>query len=100
MMTAATLAGVSLVNQLVPLAVIDQFLFDYHAGHVLVLLFVLVMLAAVPLRSRKVLSINIVAFGLIFILTPFWVVEGYDLYMFVGIAMVVIGTMLYAFADS
>ncbi len=99
-MTAATLAGVGLVNQLAPLAVIDQFLFDYHAGHVLVLLFVLVMLAAIPLRSRKVLSLNIVAFGLIFILTPFWVVEGYDLYMFVGIGMVVIGTMLYAFADS
>ena len=99
-MTAATLVGVDLVGQFAPLAVIDQILFDYHAGHVLVLLFILVMLAALPLRSRKVLSLNIVVFGLIFVLTPFWVVEGYDLYMYAGLVMVVIGTMLYAFADS
>ncbi len=83
-----------------PLAWVDQVLLDYHVGHVLIVMFVLVMLAAVPLRSPKVLSLNVVAFGLIFVLTPFWVVEGYDAYIYAGIAMIVVGTMAFAYAES
>lgn len=83
-----------------PLGLVDQFLLDVHAGQALILLFVLVMLASVPLGSRKVLAINLTLFGLIFMLTPFWVVDDYELYLFAGIGLVFIGTMFFAFADS
>ncbi len=98
-----TALGTSISTQVLDpvfMALLDNILLEFHAGHILVAAFVLAMLAALPLKSRKVLSINIVAFGAIFILTPFWVVESYGLYLFAGIAMIFIGTMLFAFSDS
>lgn len=100
MMNAVLADGVVRAGEAVPLGLIDEFLLDFDIGHVLILMFVLVMLAALPLRSRKILSINIVAFGLIFVLTPFWVIDGYDWFMYAGLGMVFIGTILFAFAES
>lgn len=99
-MTALAVALAMAVVELVPLGFIDRFLLEVHAGHALVGAFVLVMLAAAPLRSRKIMAINIVAFGAIFVLTPFWVIDAYAPYMLAGIAMIFIGTMLFAFAES
>lgn len=99
-MTALVASLATMVVEPAILGVIDRILLDLHAGHALIGLFVLVMLAALPLKSRKVLSINLVAFGAIFILTPFWVVEQYELYLISGFGMIFIGTMLYVFSES
>ena len=99
-MTALAAALATIPVDPVILGFIDQFILDLHAGHALVGLFVLVMVAAVPLRSRKVIAINIAAFGAIFMLTPFWVIEEYEPYLFAGIAMIFIGVMLFAFSES
>lgn len=98
-MIAASAVGATAMMSL-PLALIDQILLDYHIGHVLGLVFVLSVLAVLPLRSRKVLSLVIVAFGLIFILTPFWVIEGYEYFMYGGLGLIFVGTMLWAYSDS
>ncbi|MFW6448765.1 MAG: hypothetical protein ACOC0X_04400 [Halobacteriota archaeon] len=82
----------------IPLNLIDNLLLELSVGQVLIAVFVLAMLAALPLRSTKVLSINVVAFGVIFMLTPYWVVEGYNLFLYAGIAMIFIGTMGFVYA--
>lgn len=97
---ALEVALATLIADPVTLGVIDRLLLDVHAGQALIGLFVLAMLAALPLKSRKVLAINITLFGLIFMVTPFWVIDDYEPYLFAGIAMIFIGTMFFAFADS
>lgn len=77
----------------VPLQVIDSFLLDYHLGHVLVLGLVVTTLGAVPLGSRRVVAINTAVFGLLFMLTPLTVMP--STYLFLGIALLVVGPMLY-----
>ncbi|WP_256393839.1 hypothetical protein [Natronoarchaeum rubrum] len=81
-----------------PLQVIDNFLLDYHLGHALVVVFALVMLASLPLRSRKVLALNTILFGIVFMVTPFQMVET-PLLRLGGLALVVISPILYATAD-
>ena len=80
----------------VPLQVIDSFLLDYHLGHVLVLGLVVTTLGAVPLGSRKVIAINTVVFGLLFMLTPVTVMP--STYLFLGMALLVVGPILYVTA--
>jgi len=81
-----------------PLQVIDNFLLDYHIGHALLVVFALVMLASLPLRSRKVLALNTILFGIVFMVTPFQMVET-PLFRLAGLALVVISPILYVTAD-
>jgi len=81
-----------------PLQVIDNFLLDYHIGHVLLVAFALVMLASLPLRSRKVLALNLILFGIVFMVTPFQMVET-PLFRLAGLGLVVLSPILYATAD-
>ena len=53
-----------------PLQLVDSFLLQYNVGQALLALFILTTLGALPLRSRKILGLNTVVFGLIFLLTP------------------------------
>jgi hypothetical protein len=53
-----------------PLQVIDSFLLNYNVGDALLVVFVLGILATLPMKSRKVLIIHVILFGLIFVLTP------------------------------
>ncbi|WP_134669778.1 hypothetical protein [Halorussus marinus] len=82
--------------EFVPLPLVDDFVNQYNAGQALLLLFVLSLLAAIPLGSRKVLSLNATAFGLIFLITPA------DLaplqFKFLGIALLVVAPVLYVTA--
>ena len=82
-----------------PLQVMDSFLLDYHLGHALVLAFALVMLASLPLRSRKVLALNAILFGIIFVSLPFQAVEDVT-YRFAGLALILVAPLLYVTADS
>ncbi len=91
-----------LVMQLVEpviLGILDRMLLEVHAGQALIGLFVLAMLMALPLKSAKILAINVVLFGFIFLLTPYWVIENPQPYLFAGILMLIIGTMWFAYAE-
>lgn len=83
---------------LVPLPLVDDILLQFNVGQVLLLVFVLVVLGSLPLRSRKVLSLNVLAFGLVFLLTPSSLAP--LPYKFLGIALLVVGPMLYVTARS
>jgi uncharacterized membrane protein HdeD (DUF308 family) len=76
----------------VPLQVIDNFLLNYNVGQALLLLYLLSMLAALPLRSMKVLGLNTVIFGLVFLLTPQSLEPMH--FKFLGIALLFVGPML------
>lgn len=84
------------LSVVIPLQVVDGFLLDYHVGHALVLGFVVTTLGAVPLGSRRLVAVNTVVFGLIFMLTPVTVMP--STYLFLGIALLVVGPILYVTA--
>ncbi len=81
------------MGSLVALQVIDNFLLNYSVGDVLLLGFVLSVLAALPTGSRKVLALNVVLFGLIFLVTPSDLAALH--YKFLGIALLFAGPMLF-----
>ena len=75
-----------------PLQVIDKFLLNYNVGQVLLLAFILTTLGTLPLKSQKVLALNVLVFGVVFLLTPQALVPYH--YLFLGFALVVVGPML------
>jgi hypothetical protein len=82
----------------VPLQFVDNFLLDYHVGHVLALLLVFAILAAVVLRSWEVLAINLLLFGVLFVATPgsiLGVGSSRIIYRIVGILMMVFAPLTY-----
>ena len=83
--------------EFVPLPLIDDFLINYNVGQALLLLFVLSVLGAIPLGSRKVLSLNAIVFGLIFVVTPASLAPLH--YKFLGIALLVAAPLLYTTAS-
>ena len=78
--------------EFVPLDALDNFLLDYHVGHALVLAFVFAVLGSIPV-SRKLFSLNVTLFGAIFLLTPSAVAP--PPYKLLGIALIVLGPVLY-----
>ncbi|WP_135536341.1 hypothetical protein [Halostella pelagica] len=78
------------------LQALDNFLLDYNIGHAVFLLFVLSVLGTLPLKSQKVLSLNVLAFGLIFMLIPSS--EAPIQFTYLGIVLLIIGPVLYATA--
>ena len=79
--------------QFAPLPLIDDFLLQYNVGQALLALFVVTLLGALPLGSRKVIALVFVGFGLLFIVTPTSLAP--LPFLFLGIAFVVIGPMIY-----
>jgi len=55
---------------LIPLQVIDGFLLKVNLGDALLVGFVLGVLALIPLRSRKVLTLHVMTFGALLLLMP------------------------------
>lgn len=82
---------------MLPLQVIDSFLLNYNVGQALLVGFILTTVATL-LLSRKLLALNSVLFGVIFLLTPQSLVPPH--YMFLGIALVVVGPMVFAVSDG
>lgn len=54
----------------IPLQLVDSFLLNYNAGDALLVLFGVGILATLPLKSAKVLTLHLILFGVIFFLTP------------------------------
>jgi Na+/phosphate symporter len=79
---------------LVPLQVIDDFLLQYHVGQVLVLVFVLGLLATLPLKNRTAIGLHVVVFGLIFLLTPLSLMGSDVTYKLAGLALLFVGPMI------
>jgi uncharacterized membrane protein YhaH (DUF805 family) len=77
-----------------PIQVIDNFLLQYNVGQALLLVFVLAFLAALPLKSRRVHALQFVGFGLIFLFTPQSMLEA-TYWKFVGLALLLVGPMVY-----
>lgn len=76
----------------VPLQVIDNFLLQYNVGQAILLLFILSTLGALPLKSMKVVGLNTIVFGLLFLMTPSSM-EPIE-FKFLGLALLFIGPMV------
>jgi len=76
------------------LQVVDEFLRQYSVGQALVLGLVLAVVAVLPLGSRKVLSLNVLGFGLLFLLLPGSLLGPFH-FRLLGIALIVLGPLLY-----
>lgn len=79
------------------LQVLDNFLIQYNLGQALLLGYVMVMLGSAPLGSVRVLSLNTLAFGLIFLIAPVSMVP--FPYKLLGGVMLVLAPMLYTLAS-
>ncbi|MFB6179478.1 MAG: hypothetical protein ABEI77_07130 [Halorientalis sp.] len=77
-----------------PLQVIDNFLLKYNIGQAIFLIFILAFLAALPLKSRKVHGIQLISFGLLYMLTPQSLLAKSH-WKFLGIALLILGPMVY-----
>ena len=77
---------------------IDTFLLDYHLGHVILFGFALSLLAAVPLKSQKVIASVFAGLGTIFLAGPYTTMP--KTYILIGIPMVLIGSLLWTMAGS
>jgi hypothetical protein len=83
---------------MIPLQVIDSFLLNYNVGQALLLLFVLTTAGALPLKSPRIVALNSIVFGLIFLLTPQSLMPIH--YLFLGIVLVVIGPILWVATEE
>ncbi|AAG20101.1 MULTISPECIES: hypothetical protein [Halobacterium] len=82
-----------------PLPLVDNFLQNYHIGHVLAVLLIGSVVGTLPLGSRKIVAINTTLFGVLFLATPESLLgETPFMFRFVGIALLVIAPILFVTA--
>jgi len=91
-----------------PLQILDSFLLNYNIGDAFVVIFVLGLLATLPLGSRKLVTLHVIAFGLLFLLTPSSAMSvdgsthllgGPFQYKMLGLGLLLVGPVLYVTAD-
>lgn len=83
---------------MLPLQLVDSFLLPYHLGHVLLLVFLMSTLGALPLKNQRVIAANLTVFGVIFMVAPFSAMT--PPYILFGIVLVVIGPLLWTTAEA
>jgi len=81
-----------------PIQLADRLLMEFHVGQFLLATFVLVVLATLPLGSRKIVAANVTLFGLVFALVPSDLVPLW--YLFLGLALLIAGPMLWVTAED
>lgn len=81
-----------------PLQLFDELILPYHIGHVAVVLLVLTVPAGLVKGSRKLLGLIFIAFGGLFLAVPSIESEAGILFGVVGIALMVVGPVLYTTA--
>lgn len=81
-----------------PLQVIDNFLLQYNVGQALLLVFILATLGGLVQGSQKMLGIQWITFGLVFLLTPSSLEP--IAFKFLGIVLLFLGPMLYVTARN
>jgi hypothetical protein len=82
----------------VPLQWMNDFLLEYNLGHALFVGFVLSIVAALPLQSRKVLALNVGLFGVIFVIAP--IAATAFRWRLLGIVLLIVAPMLYLTSDE
>ncbi|RLM57074.1 hypothetical protein DVK02_04560 [Halobellus sp. Atlit-31R] len=83
---------------MLPLQLVDSFLLNYNVGQALLLVFVVATVGVLPLKSQRLVALNAIVFGLIFALTPQSLVPIH--YLFLGLALLVVGPLLYATSSN
>jgi hypothetical protein len=91
-----------------PLQLLDSFLLNYNLGDALIVGFGLGLLATLPMKSRKLTTLHVILFGLVFVLTPASTysvnADGAHLlasslqYKLLGLGLLVVGPVLFATA--
>jgi len=83
---------------MLPLQFVDAILLEFNMGQILLVAFLLATVGSLPLKSQKLIGLNTALFGLIFIVTPTDMMP--ELYLFLGITLIVIGPVVYATAKN
>jgi len=92
----------------VPLQVVDGFLLNVNLGDALLVGFVLGVLALVPMKSQKLLTLHVLTFGLLLLVMPgdiMYAPEELSLlgsilqYKLAGLVMLVVAPVLYTTAN-
>jgi len=81
-----------------PLQILDNFLLQYNVGQALLLVFILATLAGLTQKSQKILGVQWIVFGLVFLLTPSSLEPVH--YKFLGVALLFAGPLLYVTARN
>lgn len=81
-----------------PLQLLDDFLINYTVGQAIFLVFLLSLPVGYVRGSRKITAINLALFGAIFVIIPS-IDGGSILFAFLGVALLVVGPVLYATAE-
>jgi hypothetical protein len=77
------------------LQLLDNFLLPFNVGQAVLALYIGTTLAALPLKSQRLVGINTVVFGLIFLLTPTGPSALQPVhFQFLGIALIFVGPFL------
>ena len=92
----------------IPLQVVDGFLLNVNLGDALIVGFVLGLFAVATQRSRKLLTLHLIAFGALFLLSPGSLYEPAELsllnsilqYKMLGLVLLVISPVLYTTAQK
>lgn len=87
-----------------PLQIVDNFLFNYNIGDVLLLVAVVGAIGILVQRSNKLFGIHLLTFGLLFVILPGnmlepkagSVFETVAMYKFAGLALLVMAPVIYA----
>jgi len=83
----------------IPLQALDKFIVQYNVGQALLLLFILSIPGSLIVGSRKVVALNLLGFGLLFLLSPASLTEEFY-YRLLGMVLLVVGPVLYATAPN
>ncbi|WP_436929744.1 hypothetical protein [Halosimplex halobium] len=92
----------------IPLQLIDGFLLKVNFGDALIVGFVLGLFAVATQRSRKLLTLHLIAFGALFLLAPGSMYEPAELsllsgilqYKMIGLVLLVVSPVLYTTAQK
>lgn len=79
----------------VPLQTIDNLLLELHMGHALIGLLALAVLGTIPLKSMKIMGLNLMLVGSLFVLTPVSAAGDMVIFRLIGFGLVMVGPMLY-----
>jgi hypothetical protein len=88
----------SRMPSVVPLQVIDDFLLNFNLGQVFLFLFIVTLPAGYIQGSHKITAINVILFGFLFLAIPS-IGGGPVHYAYLGVALLVLGPVMYSTAS-
>lgn len=80
-----------------PLQALDNFIIQYNLGQALLVVWVLATLAALTQRSGKIIALQTMTFGLLFVLVPS--INGPGHYLYLGMGLLLVSPLVFTTAD-